>query len=504
MRIVLEPFHTLIKERCGLLITGAREEILLQAVRARSAMLGVGPAAYYARLLASDHEFQELVNLLTINETYFFREPEQIRFVVERLAPRLLASRPAGEPVRILSAGCASGEEPYSLVMALLEKYGEAVSGTFCIEAVDIDSRVLAKAREGRYTEFSFRTIPPGLRERYFDRVPSGGVLKDAVRRHVRFDRVNLLSGVFSVTGQGFDVIFFRNVSIYFDTSTRRNIQRNLATALREDGTLFLGTSETLANDLGVLPLVEEDGLFYFLKPGHERSSLPVEAVPSPLPVPRPVPAPPLPRPVAAPASDPRGGQGPVPPGKPAVAPLVPVVSDVAAVRRLLEAGDHAAALVRLDAMLEGDPEDVAARVLKAYALLCLKNFPAAQAEALAVLDREAWSVDAFMLLGLAAKWGERGEEAIRWFKQAVYAHPGCWPAQYHLGELYRGGGNAEAAQRAARAVLQLLDDAPDGHGLRHLPLDLPVNEIRFLCRHQLDKQQDAGRGNAAVVSHGH
>ena len=103
----------LIKARCGLSIEGNGEGVLLQALTDRTKVLAIQAGSYYARLVSDDAEFQELVNLLTINETYFFREPEQIRLLVDRLAPRFLAALEGQSPVRILSAGCSSGEEPY-------------------------------------------------------------------------------------------------------------------------------------------------------------------------------------------------------------------------------------------------------------------------------------------------------------------------------------------------------------------------------------------------------
>jgi chemotaxis protein methyltransferase CheR len=497
MRIELAPYNSLIKERCGLLIEGSREELLIRALSARSAALGIEPARYYARLLGSEAEFQELVNLLTINETYFFREPEQIRLVVDTLAPRLLAARGNAVPLRILSAGCASGEEPYSLVMALLDRYGEQAGSLFSVIAADIDSLVLAKAREACYSAFSFRNMPEALRNRYFEPTPAGNVLRAQVQKQVGFHQVNFLASPFPPALSGCDIIFFRNVSIYFDQPTRITIQRNLASLLREDGVLFCGTSETLANDLGILSLVQESGLFYFVKkgvgqPGAKRADTPgARRTPSSRP-----PDPPRPDPLPAPRSA-RSRAGDLPGTAPLPATSRPFANaaqaeapglrgEIAAARRLLGERLHEAALARLEAGLRLAPDDAEAGILRAHVLLQLKDFAGAAAQAERVLARDAWSVDACLLLGLAAKWRQQPEEAIRRFKQAAYTQPGCWPAQYYLADLYRARGADGLARRAYRVVLQQLDAAPDDHGLKSLPLDLPVGEIRFLCRHQL------------------
>ncbi|MBS4095305.1 MAG: protein-glutamate O-methyltransferase CheR, partial [Sulfuricella sp.] len=267
-RLDLAPYQELIKQRCGLILEGNNADKLATVLAQRSAVLGCAdPADYYTRLYGDHTEFQELVNLLTINETYFFREPEQLELLTGTLAPRLLAQRDHALPLRILSAGCSSGEEPYSILMALREKYPESADTLFAVAGGDIDTQVLAKARGGCYGEFSFRGVASDIKARYFDREPYAYRIKEDLRRRVEFHQLNLLVDSYPATLGNFDVIFFRNVSIYFDTPTRRLIQRNLATLLKDDGYLVIGTAETLANDLGELALVEENGLFYFVKP---------------------------------------------------------------------------------------------------------------------------------------------------------------------------------------------------------------------------------------------
>ncbi len=486
----LTPYKQLIKERCGLLFEASGEEKLADALRERSGALGIASAAYYPRLVASEAEFQELVNLLTINETYFFREPEQIRLLVDRLAPRFLAAHDGHAPVRILSAGCSSGEEPYSLVMGLMGKYGPSVARLFAFCGGDIDSTVLAKARAARYTDFSFRGVPADIRQRYFERDRNSNLLKDEVRQLVSFHELNLLANDFPVALQGFDIIFFRNVSIYFDTPTRKLIQQNLARLMKDDGILVIGTAETLANDLGVLPLVEEDGLFYFVKGkpplpdqaariDSTRFALPAAAPLPPL-NPSPLPQPPL----------------LVPPGNwnlPTAVPPAPTFSNTAAsdleqAKQEVREKRYAAALPRLDAVLLAEPGNLAARLLKAHVLLERREFAAAEELAKQVLAVDEWSIDALVLLGLAAKWRNATDEAIRCFKQAVYTRHECWPAHYFLADLLRANGAVEPARRAYRVVIQLLSGTAPDTGIRYLPLDLPVGEMRFLCERQLAK----------------
>ncbi|MEN6586911.1 MAG: CheR family methyltransferase [Sulfuricella sp.] len=507
MSIDLAHFKDFIKQRCGLILEGNGEEKLAMVLRQRITVTASGNSAdYYSRLQASSDEFQDLVNLLTINETYFFREPEQLRLLAERLVPRLLMQRQDGLPLRILSAGCSSGEEPYSIVMTLREKYGDGVASLFSFVGGDIDTQALAKAHSGRYSEFSFRGVGADVKARYFDYDGWGYRLKEEIRSQVEFHEMNLFAEQFPATMHGFDIIFFRNVSIYFDMPTRRIIQQNMASLLKDDGYLVIGTAETLANDLGVLSLVEEDGLFYFAK---GRLPATVSAQQTPFDFARHVPsrakAPAqhwnfqdLPA-TMAPDSTPAI---PLPPaGSPRTPDIVQPDTDysIDEAQKLCRDKRLDEALAMISRLLEQVPDDTHSLLLKAHIQLNRKEFELAEASARQVLQSNPWSIDAFVLLGLAAKWRELSGEAVRWFKQAVYARHECWLARYYLADLYRVGGESDKAQREYRGVLQLLSQAkvPDS-GVQLLPLELPHAELRFLCEHQLGKlgapQRVAGR----------
>ena len=478
----LAPFKELIKQRCGLIFEGVGEKPLVDGLHKRIAASGAANApAYYASLVGDDHEFHELVCLLTINETYFYREPEQLHLLVNSLIPRILSRKQEPSLVRILSAGCSSGEEPYSIAMALREKYGECAARLFHLTGGDIDKGVLDKARAARYTEFSFRSLAPELRERYFERHDKWAWnVRADMRQQVDFHHLNLLDESYHHALHNYDIIFFRNVSIYFDTSTRRLIQQHLATLLNDDGCLIIGSAETLANDLGVLNLVEEGGMFYFAKqplapakPNYEVPLFPprrksaTDSISAP----------------ALPASS-----SLAPPAVSAPLVLPPRVNIEEAVR-LTREKRHDEAMAAIARLLEQQPGSTDALLLKAHIQLHRKEYAAAEETAQYVLKSEAWSVDALVVLGLSAKWCDQVEDAVKWFKQAVYARNECWPAHYYLAELYRAGNEADKAQRAYRVVLQLLSgpQAPND-GLAIIPLGLPPAEVRFLCEHQVAK----------------
>ena len=165
------------------------------------------------------------------------------------------------------------------------------------------------------------------------------------------------------------------------------------------------------------------------------------------------------------------------------------LAADLERARQLTHDKRYDEALPQLDAVLTSAPGNAEARLLKAHLLLERKEFAATEALAHAVLETDQWSVDAFLLLGLSAKWRSQPDEAIRWFKQAAYACHECWPAHYYLADLYRYGGATELACRAYRVVIQLLSATSADTGIRTLPL-LPAAEVRFLCEHQLARQK--------------
>lgn len=471
MKLDLADFKELIKQHCGLELEGNHESKLTDALKKRIAATSSRNASeYYSRLYGNEDEFQHLVNLLTINETYFFREPEQLRLLTERLVPRLLARQTHGQPLRILSAGCSSGEEPYSILMALCEKYGESMSRLFAVAGGDIDTQVLSKARAGIYGEFSFRGVTAEIKTRYFERKHSTYVFKESLRRQVEFHELNLLAEEFPAALRNFDIIFLRNVSIYFDLSTRRVIQQNLAGLLKDDGYLVIGTAETLANDLGVLALTEQDGLFYFSKQGVPlRTAPPVRLAVAPPP--------------------PAMSYSPPAPATPAPQPEQQMPATLAGAQKHLDEKRYDQALDELNRLLARESGNTAALLLTAHILLNRKEFAAAQRAAERVLESEPWSVDAFFVLGLVAKWREQNSEAVRRFKQAVYARHECWPARYYLAELYRTGGESEKARREYRGVQLAVSQAsiPDT-GIKIIPLGLPIADVKFLCEHQLSR----------------
>jgi len=193
----------------------------------------------------ADAEFDQIFDLVTTNETYFFREPAQLQAFIEEIIPDVL-SRKAIKKVRIWSAGCSSGEEPYSIAI-LLQEAGWYDHAAFEIFASDINQQVLGKARRGQYRENAFRATDPKLRAKYFTReADNSWRVNDDVRNRISFGRLNLYDEArVSLLGH-LDVVFCRNVIIYFDDASKKVVVNNFYNRLVDGGYLLLGHSESL------------------------------------------------------------------------------------------------------------------------------------------------------------------------------------------------------------------------------------------------------------------
>jgi len=263
----LAPFKKLLLRTCGHSFEKEREQALSAGLCRRMAALGIDMHETYLALLLHDQdETLRLTELLTVNETYFFREPEHLNLMINSLLPEFLAAR-IQRPVRILSAGCSTGEEPYSIAIMLRERFGAECERLFAITGVDIDSNVITSAKQGVYGKGSFRGMDQSLIERYFESCGSGRFqVSDIIRKQVGFEVVNLLETSYPQRMQMPDIILYRNVSIYFPGQVQREIFGKLAELLAEGGCLLVGATETMHHDIGILSLVKQESLFFYRK----------------------------------------------------------------------------------------------------------------------------------------------------------------------------------------------------------------------------------------------
>lgn len=195
-----------------------------------------------------DEELAAVIDLLTTNETYFFREEAGLRAFSEEIVPELRERRKQDRTLRIWSAGCSTGEEPYTLAILLLEA-GSWEGWDVEILGSDINQRVLQAARRGVYHRGAFRATEPRYLKEYFEDEGDGSFrIQDRIRRWVSFSHVNLLDPARMSLVPRMDVIFCRNVIIYFDRQAKRQVVASFYQKLAEEGYLLLGHSESLIN----------------------------------------------------------------------------------------------------------------------------------------------------------------------------------------------------------------------------------------------------------------
>ena len=257
----------LVHERTGIYFETDRLEMMIEKLEPRAIALGCDSYLDYYYILKYDdrgaEEWLRVMDAFSVQETYFWRESDQIRALVDHVVPQHFLS--SNLPFRIWSAACATGEEPYSLVIALRE----AGWGNHPIEihASDASQAALAKARSCLYRERSFRSLPAGLREKYFESEGDSSRLRPEISSRVTFHWANLvrLDETESLAGT-MNVIFCRNVFIYFSTATIQRVVDVFAQRVPPGGHLFIGASESLLKLTSHFDLKEFHGAFAYVR----------------------------------------------------------------------------------------------------------------------------------------------------------------------------------------------------------------------------------------------
>jgi chemotaxis protein methyltransferase CheR len=239
----------LVAERFGLLFSGSRQDILQSRLRARLEALRLADIREYYHYLRAhpgrEEEFEQLAQRLTNNETYFFRDPAQLDAIVDHIVPSLGALRP-GRPLRLLSAGCSSGEEAYSLAVKLTDSGIELSGVRWTIDACDLNPIRLDQARRASYEGLSLRACDEAMLRHCFTQEDGRYVLRDRYRRNVRFFSTNLAAAHAGLGWGSYDVIVCRNLLIYFSTVAFDRLIARFAQLLPPGGYLVLGHSESL------------------------------------------------------------------------------------------------------------------------------------------------------------------------------------------------------------------------------------------------------------------
>ena len=222
----------------------------------------------FVQFQASQSEFQRLVNAMTVNETYFFREDYQLIALVDGVLDDVRKRKRPGESIRIWSMPCSTGEEPYSIAIYLLEHWPGMAEADVEIIGSDINSAVLDSAREGVFTDYALRSTPPSIVAKYFKQVSdTTHKLVPEIREAITFTQVNLSNPDETRSYRGFDIVFCRNLLIYFDSASRREAVECLYGALNPGGYVFLGHSESMSRISSLFTISKAADALVYQKP---------------------------------------------------------------------------------------------------------------------------------------------------------------------------------------------------------------------------------------------
>ena len=437
-RTPLARFVALVEQRLGLQHEPAQWGELEPLLAERAA----GDVERYLERLASSSEQQEwkvLAERLTVGETYFLRHPTQLEMLVGQVLPSFLRQ---SSTVRVLCAGCSTGEEPYSVALMSRER-SRADASRLRILGIDVNPRAIAHARRACYSPWSLRAVPLAMREQWFQRTSAGFALQPQVRDQVLFEERNLLedSAAFWAPGS-FHAILFRNVVLYFPQEVMRKVIARMAQSLVPGGYLFLGPSETLRGISEDFELLRGGDAFYYrLRP-------PASAPATP--------------PVSAPPARPSSTRLSVPVVQPQAPSPAPPPDGLDGVLRLLEEERYTEAWARLESL----PESSQPRGLLLRAVLHLHAGRLDQAERLGrqIAASGAHEASAQYLLGLCLE--QAGDEvgARARYTAAVRAEPTFALGHLRAGTLARRAGHGVEARVALRMALSLLPQEKSLH----------------------------------------
>lgn len=237
-----------IYQKTGIRFEPGKQYYVARRVEKRMQELGYESFSRYfshLRFQPAEKELEFLVNALTVNETYFFREYIQLKCFAEEVVPLLVQNFP-GCVLKVWSAGCSTGEEPYTLAIVLMEMLGDT-GVSFEVHGTDINTSVLETAERAVYGERAVKDVPVDYLQKYFHFDSAGYRVIPAVKKHVRLYRLNLIDGEAMERMRGFHAIFCRNVLIYFDDRSRREVALGFYRSLEPGGFIFLGHSESMS-----------------------------------------------------------------------------------------------------------------------------------------------------------------------------------------------------------------------------------------------------------------
>jgi chemotaxis protein methyltransferase CheR len=466
-----QRFRSWIAHRLGLHFDDAKLESLAAIVDRRAERKGLAPHTYLERLEAADidAELHSLVLELTVPETYFFRHIDQFRAFAEIALPQAQSARASTRNLRLLSAGCASGEEPYSLAMMVRER-GADQGWNVAIHAFDINPAMLQKAAAGNYSAWALRETPAESQRHWFRNGGKFFELDQSIRNAVKFHEVNLAQENADLwQPQVYDVIFCRNVLMYFTPESAQALVARMTSSLAPGGHLFLGHAETLRGLSSEYHLCHTHGTFYYQRKDPRNIHAELRREPTQGAVPEaeiPVPVPTstntwvetirqasdriqvlTERPTASLAL--RAGRGAGHANQ--TATQLQLALELLKQERFSDALDL---MGRLPAESDKDPDVL---LLRAALLTHSGRLADAEHASSLLLARDELNTGAHYLLALCRESAGDPQGALDHDQAAIYLDPGFAMPHLHLGLMARRAGDWEGARRELGQALALL-----------------------------------------------
>lgn len=463
-------FRDWINRHAGIYLEEQKTDSLRISLVTRATLFGFGTFDEYYRMLTNDDgEFRELMNLITINETSFFRFPTQFDALRDKVIPEILEAKPnAQRAFRVWSAGCSTGEEPYTLGMTLLDSGMEGFGFKPQVLGTDVSTNALNRARDAIYPARALSNLSQVTTQRYFEAAKSGHRVVKRVRDLIDFQYHNLIKEPYPLAlMSNWDVIFCRNVTIYFKLESTRRVVHNYFESLNPGGYLFIGHSETLTSISDEFEPVEIDGVFLYRKPKARRlftfEDIVARRHSSTAP-----PAGSNPKREAAIAErraaraarrlDPATPSAPVEPPE-----VVDVPALIAQAHTLLDRGEPAEAVALAQKALTAQPRNMDARLVAAFAHADSGDFDSAAREANEALKVNALLAPARYILGIIYLRQGDPTGAVNEFKRTLYIDKNFVLAHFNLANIYRSHGAIDDACREYDNTLRSLDADPDG-----------------------------------------
>ncbi len=430
-------FSALITTRLGLQLEESNFSQLADLLRERSKEVGIPSISSYLHWLNSSgdtgREFKMLAERLTVGETYFFRHRDQFFAFVQHAVPQCLSTIGPHRPLRILSAGCATGEEAYSMAILIRENFPWLAESNLKILGIDLRPSFIRRANRAHYSDWSFRDTPTGTEKRFFRHEKAEHILVDTIRSLVTFEERNLIEPDPNFWHSGaFDIIFCRNVLMYFSKDVMQEVILRLVSSLAPGGFLFLGPSETIRTSIPGLHLRHTNDTFYYQK-GSDSVPVPEDTLWG----------------TVVPHVTSLGSEAP-----PTVTTAPP---DLDAVRELLREERFEDAMKLLEAFPRGTEVDTDFQLLKAVVLTNQGRISDAETVCQELLAIDEFNAGAHYLKALSREHAGDRKAAVEQNQVAVYLDPTFAMPHLHLGLIAKRSGDRDTARRELRQAENLL-----------------------------------------------